>query len=425
MAGAFLILILILWLLISAIFGAFKTKKTTAVDTSAQSKVEAVENPSVKDLTGVTHNLYETREAELKGTLSTTNGIRVLKLNEPISVFSATSEANKNILLKDVTEVGFKYDRTAVTAEQISAIPDDTALYMKGNLSVIYGQVWFYPDAYTIPGTQGNPETQSNTGNQSNTVIAQQPAYSGQNTAGDLYNPALGNDSYNNQSGYTNGYNNQNGYNNSYNNQNGYNNNYNNQSGYINGTYDPYGNYYAYNNGNNSGSISDDWNILKGLADKYNSVDDIYNAVRQEVASGIYNKITGSQNSGNYNQNSGYSQNSGYYTQNNAGGNTAAGNTGSAAYILPNSSSVRLTSADINGLSLQLLNYAKNEIYARHGRIFDSPELNTYFSSKSWYRGTVSGDDFSDDVLSDIEVANIDLLREREYSLNPDGYPLQ
>ena len=47
-------------------------------------------------------------------------------------------------------------------------------------------------------------------------------------------------------------------------------------------------------------------------------------------------------------------------------------------YIIPDSNSRYLTESDISGLSLQQLNYAKNEIYARRGRKFDSVELQEY-----------------------------------------------
>lgn len=54
-------------------------------------------------------------------------------------------------------------------------------------------------------------------------------------------------------------------------------------------------------------------------------------------------------------------------------------------YILPYSSEVELTEADLMWLSAQELTYARNEIYAKHGYIFKSDELNEYFGSKSWY----------------------------------------
>lgn len=93
-------------------------------------------------------------------------------------------------------------------------------------------------------------------------------------------------------------------------------------------------------------------------------------------------------------------------------------------YILPDSDTVRLTKADIAHLTLQELNYAKNEIYARHGRKFDSQELRDYFNSKSWYNGTIDPSDFSDSMLSKIERENVTLIKNAEFAINPKGYPL-
>ncbi len=93
-------------------------------------------------------------------------------------------------------------------------------------------------------------------------------------------------------------------------------------------------------------------------------------------------------------------------------------------YIIENSSRELLSEDDIKDLSLQQLNYAKNEIYARHGRKFASKELQDYFNSKDWYNGTVEPEDFSDNMLNDVELANAKLLKDREYTLDPAGYPL-
>lgn len=90
----------------------------------------------------------------------------------------------------------------------------------------------------------------------------------------------------------------------------------------------------------------------------------------------------------------------------------------SADYVLPDSSSRYLTEADLAGLSKEELRLARNEIYARHGRIFTSEELGGYFSSKSWYRGTVSAADFSDDLLSQVEKDNIKLIQQMEEKLS-------
>lgn len=93
-------------------------------------------------------------------------------------------------------------------------------------------------------------------------------------------------------------------------------------------------------------------------------------------------------------------------------------------YILPESSSRLLTNADVAGLSLQQVNYAKNEIYARHGRLFDSRELQNYFNSQSWYSGTIAPANFSESLLSDVEKKNVTFLKDLEFSMSPNGYQL-
>lgn len=94
-------------------------------------------------------------------------------------------------------------------------------------------------------------------------------------------------------------------------------------------------------------------------------------------------------------------------------------------YIIPDSNSRYLTESDISGLSLQQLNYAKNEIYARRGRKFDSVELQEYFGSKSWYRGTIEPSQFTNDMLNDYEIKNGDLLSAREFAIDSGGYKLR
>lgn len=93
-------------------------------------------------------------------------------------------------------------------------------------------------------------------------------------------------------------------------------------------------------------------------------------------------------------------------------------------YILPESDSRYLTDADVSGLTLQQLNYAKNEIYARHGRKFDSPELQKYFGSKSWYNGTINASDFKETVFNEYEKKNAEFLKQKEFAMQDGGYQL-
>ena len=93
-------------------------------------------------------------------------------------------------------------------------------------------------------------------------------------------------------------------------------------------------------------------------------------------------------------------------------------------YIFEDSNSRYLTRAEVQLLSQQALCYAKNEIYARHGRKFMSVELQEYFNSKSWYKGTVEGANFSQSVFNEYEIKNIDLLVEYEFAISSSGYLL-
>lgn len=97
---------------------------------------------------------------------------------------------------------------------------------------------------------------------------------------------------------------------------------------------------------------------------------------------------------------------------------------GDASYILPYSSDRYLVNEDIENLSLQELNYARNEIYARYGRDFKSQELKDYFGSKAWYQMRYSPESFPYDRLSEIEKYNVDFLYGREHEIQADGYQL-
>jgi len=56
------------------------------------------------------------------------------------------------------------------------------------------------------------------------------------------------------------------------------------------------------------------------------------------------------------------------------------------------------------------LRLAINEVYARHGRQYKSEDLRAYFSSKSWYQGTITADAFSESVFNAYEKSNIDMM---------------
>ena len=57
------------------------------------------------------------------------------------------------------------------------------------------------------------------------------------------------------------------------------------------------------------------------------------------------------------------------------------------------------------------LRVLRNEVYARHGRIFKDKELQKYFETQAWYKPNL---DFKDDQLNEIEVQNLAKIREAE-----------
>lgn len=83
-------------------------------------------------------------------------------------------------------------------------------------------------------------------------------------------------------------------------------------------------------------------------------------------------------------------------------------------FILPDSNTRVLSHMDLQNLTPEQCRLARNELYARHGRMFDDPNLQSYFQSKSWYYGTIPADEFSDSMLSDIEIQNRNLIVDYE-----------
>lgn len=83
-------------------------------------------------------------------------------------------------------------------------------------------------------------------------------------------------------------------------------------------------------------------------------------------------------------------------------------------YIIWDSDSRYLTESDLMGLDKYQLRLARNEIYARHGRIFEDEALQEYFEDKSWYSPLYDKEHFSDNVLNVYEKANALFIKEHE-----------
>lgn len=92
-----------------------------------------------------------------------------------------------------------------------------------------------------------------------------------------------------------------------------------------------------------------------------------------------------------------------------------AENTGD--YYFPDSDSRYLTDKELSKYSQAELELAKNEIYARRGRIFVTDYIADYFNSKSWYKGTIEPEAFDasqDSIFNEYESANIMKILEWE-----------
>lgn len=85
-------------------------------------------------------------------------------------------------------------------------------------------------------------------------------------------------------------------------------------------------------------------------------------------------------------------------------------------YILPGSDYRYYSERELSAYTKEQLRLGRNEIYARHGRIFESEDLNNYFQNQSWYYGTVTADEFDDSILNEYEKENLDAIKAVEAS---------
>ena len=68
------------------------------------------------------------------------------------------------------------------------------------------------------------------------------------------------------------------------------------------------------------------------------------------------------------------------------------------------------TAEDFADCPEDILKLAKNEIYARHGRMFLDREIYEYFLTRMWYEPTYAPEEFDESCLNEYEKANIELL---------------
>ena len=84
--------------------------------------------------------------------------------------------------------------------------------------------------------------------------------------------------------------------------------------------------------------------------------------------------------------------------------------------MLDDSSSYYYSYDELSSMSSYDLYIARNEIYARHGRMFNRSDLQDYFNSQEWYDPVYSPSEFDSmaSPLNDCEIQNAKLMKQVE-----------
>lgn len=81
-----------------------------------------------------------------------------------------------------------------------------------------------------------------------------------------------------------------------------------------------------------------------------------------------------------------------------------------AQYLIPNVNKRYVSEVELAPLSAKECMFARNEIAARHGRLFNDSEIQSYFNNCSWYKGTISPSDFQNSVFNNYENKNSEII---------------
>ena len=86
-----------------------------------------------------------------------------------------------------------------------------------------------------------------------------------------------------------------------------------------------------------------------------------------------------------------------------------------SSYTLSDSSTRLYSKAELQSMSADELWIARNEIFARHGRMFKDPDLQAYFNNKTWYTPIYTPEQWdATQSIADIESKNAALMLEVE-----------
>ena len=93
-----------------------------------------------------------------------------------------------------------------------------------------------------------------------------------------------------------------------------------------------------------------------------------------------------------------------------------------AEFIFPDSDKKYLSEDEVRAKTVGDLMVGRNEIFARHGYMFEDANLKSHFESTSWYQGTVASSEFnSEHVFNEFEKKNVELIKKVEDEINGEA----
>ena len=93
-----------------------------------------------------------------------------------------------------------------------------------------------------------------------------------------------------------------------------------------------------------------------------------------------------------------------------------------AEFIFPDSDKKYLSEDEVRAKTVEDLMVGRNEIFARHGYMFEDASLKSHFESTSWYQGTVASSEFnSEHVFNEFEKKNVELIKKVEDEINGEA----
>lgn len=98
-------------------------------------------------------------------------------------------------------------------------------------------------------------------------------------------------------------------------------------------------------------------------------------------------------------------------------GNEKSSNRYEKADHLSYTTVTKYTLQDLSILDSYGLKITRNEIFARHGRMFNDQELQEYFKRQQWYVPQIAANDFDTSYLNEVEKYNVNIISVYEEQL--------